>query len=76
MLRAVPLLAVLVVCAVWYCGSAACAQEPNGLAAAAAIQEAFVKAIETAEKSVVNVADRDDGAVPRGFHRCKRPLIS
>jgi serine protease Do len=35
---------------------AARAQEPNGLAAAAAIQEAFVKAIESAEKSVVSIS--------------------
>lgn len=32
------------------------AQEPNGLTAAAAIQEAFIKAIETAEKSVVSIS--------------------
>ena len=32
------------------------AQEPDGLAAAAAIQDAFVKAIESAEKSVVSIA--------------------
>jgi serine protease Do len=32
------------------------AQEPDGLAAAAAIQEAFVKAIESAEKSVVSIS--------------------
>ncbi|HEY2253937.1 MAG TPA: trypsin-like peptidase domain-containing protein [Planctomycetaceae bacterium] len=31
-------------------------QEPNGLAAAGAIQDAFIKAIETAEKSVVSIS--------------------
>jgi serine protease Do len=37
-------------------GGSARGQEPNGLAAAAAIQEAFVKAIESAEKSVVAIS--------------------
>src|SRR5262249_8572425 len=37
----------------WSCHSHACAQEPGGLAAAAAIQDTFVKVIESAEKSVV-----------------------
>jgi serine protease Do len=32
------------------------AQEPDGLAAASAIQEAFIKAIESAEKSVVSIS--------------------
>ena len=49
------------------------AQEPNGLAAAAAIQEAFVKAIEVAEKSVVSIA-RDKRQL--GHHADKRnPLF-
>jgi serine protease Do len=34
----------------------ACGQEPGGLAAAAAIEEAFIKAIESAEKSVVSIS--------------------
>ncbi|HEY3969403.1 MAG TPA: trypsin-like peptidase domain-containing protein [Planctomycetaceae bacterium] len=49
------------------------AQEPNGLAAAAAIQEAFVKAIESAEKSVVSIA-RDKRQI--GLHAGKsNPLF-
>lgn len=48
-----PLLAVALVC---LGSSRITAQEPNGLAAAAALQEAFVKAIESAEKSVVAIS--------------------
>jgi len=48
------------------------AQEPNGLAAAAAIQEAFVKAIESAEKSVVSIS-RDKR--PANVHPDNRPLF-
>src|SRR5436190_7283524 len=41
-------------------------QEPNGLAAAAAIQDAFIKAIEMAEKSVVSISrDKRQAAI---FH--------
>jgi len=43
-------------------------QETNGLAAAAAIQEAFIKAIETAEKSVVSIT-RDKR---QAFHQDNR----
>jgi len=40
-------------------------EEPSGLAAAAAIQDAFVKAIESAEKSVVSISrDRQPPAPP------------
>lgn len=54
-------------------GSPATAQEPNGLAAASAIQEAFVKAIESAEKSVVSIA-RDKRQM--GLHADRRnPLF-
>jgi serine protease Do len=48
--------AFLMGCWVWFTANAACAQEPNGLAAAAAIQDAFVKVIESSEKSVVSIA--------------------
>src|SRR6476646_4017729 len=49
-------LAVCLTLAVWLPGRPLAGQEPNGLAAAAAIQDAFVKAIESAEKSVVSIA--------------------
>src|SRR5690348_10306192 len=43
----------------------AAADEPSGLAAASAIQDAFVKAIETAEKSVVSISrDKQPLAAP------------
>jgi serine protease Do len=45
---------VLPVAGLW--PTAGRADDPSGLAAAAAIQDAFVKAIETAEKSVVSIA--------------------
>jgi serine protease Do len=49
------------------------AQESNGLAAAAAIQEAFVKTIEAAEKSVVSISrDRRTAA---GHLEARQPLI-
>src|SRR5579872_7182852 len=46
-------------------GSPALAQEVNGLAAAAAIQDAFVSAIEIAEKSVVAISRDKRSALPR-----------
>ncbi len=51
--------AVLSTLALWFGGPVAGpvnGQESSGLAAAAAIQEAFIKAIETAEKSVVSIS--------------------
>src|SRR5579872_2380941 len=56
------------------------AQEPDGLAAASAIQEAFIKAIESAEKSVVSIS-RDkrpvmihhDNRIPFGRERGSDP---
>lgn len=49
--------------------SAAFAQEVNGLAAAAAIQDAFVSAIETAEKSVVAISRDKRSALARQENR-------
>src|SRR5436190_965299 len=50
------------------------AEEPNGLATAIAIQDAFVKAIETAEKSVVSIArDKVHQAAPPPISRPRRP---
>lgn len=40
----------------WSDGQVACGQDPPGLAAAAAIQDSFIKAIESAEKSVVSIS--------------------
>ena len=48
--------AILFGLAPWFAERPVNGQEPNGLAAAAAIQEAFIKAIETAEKSVVSIS--------------------
>jgi serine protease Do len=39
-----------------FCGSTLSANEPDGLAAAVAIQDTFVRVIESAEKSVVSIA--------------------
>ena len=54
--RLVGLTAILPALLLWFAEQPANAQEQNGLAAAAAIQEAFIKAIETAEKSVVSIS--------------------
>ncbi|MBI3861333.1 MAG: trypsin-like peptidase domain-containing protein [Planctomycetia bacterium] len=68
--------AAFVVCAgiaVCFAEAPVAAQEPNGLAAAAALQEAFVKAIESAEKSVVSIARDKRGPA---FHAERRhPLF-
>src|SRR5258707_7836438 len=50
------LTAVLSALLLWFADNPVRGQEQNGLAAAAAIQEAFIKAIETAEKSVVSIS--------------------
>jgi serine protease Do len=52
--------------AVLLTANAARSDEPSGLAAAAAFQEAFVKAIESAEKSVVSISR--DKVRPPGSH--------
>ncbi len=71
--RSAVLLAALSCGAAWTANRPARAQEPNGLAAAAAIQEAFVKAIESAEKSVVSIArDRRTAA---GHPEIRQPFL-
>jgi serine protease Do len=61
-----------VVLGCWTWHSRACAQDPGGLAAAAAIQDTFVKVIESAEKSVVSISRDRRSSVP---HVENRPFI-
>ena len=69
-------LLLLAACCMTACSQrTASAQEPGGLAAAAAIQEAFVRAIESAEKSVVSIA-RDRVRAPIANHPNDRPWLT
>ncbi|MGE5191972.1 MAG: trypsin-like peptidase domain-containing protein [Deltaproteobacteria bacterium] len=70
--RPIVILAALSCGATWINERPARAQEPNGLAVAAAIQEAFVKAIESAERSVVSVS-RDKRSAA-GHPETRHPL--
>jgi serine protease Do len=72
--RSALLPATILWCAVGTASRPAGAQEANGLAAAAAIQDAFVKTIETAEKSVVSIA-RDRRAIA-GHPETRPPFIA
>jgi serine protease Do len=68
--RAFLLLAVFALWWSWH--PQAYAQEPGGLAAATAFQDAFVKVIESAEKSVVSISRDRRASVP---HVENRPFI-
>ncbi len=72
--RVLPTLSAIAACVA---ASASHAEEPNGLGAAMALQESFVKVIESAEKSVVSISrDKRQAGIHQDIARAPHPFLA